>query len=331
MEERYASARYCFNIENCPVNESIKREIGECHNNYERNRLLKNRLSAFLKGRIDNQAINFRIINTWGGIRQFRDCPENQARIFRFFNRLERTPHRCGVDAIASFSKVVSFIKPKHYFVYDSRVAYSLNWLLRQAGAREGFFPIPPGQSSLAKNCNLKGVLDYEGRTFQHTDLAYYNYCKLVQRLYKDICPNGNEPYEVEMLLFQLAPCEIKDAFINEFQGTPFFCSPDRTTKQDITFQDCSVKGRRADYGILLCFHGHPLYIFVGRNTQNNYCELLFKGSSDIAYPIQDELINEGFVIKGGRNPYLIKLFSIEQESSARECYENVLNRVREH
>lgn len=328
LVERYAPVRYNFNIDNCPVNESIREMINGCENNYEKNLCLKRQLTDVLEGRVNNQDLNFWIINDWGGIRRFSKTDVNQNRIVQFFNQLEGN-HLCGINAIASLSKVVSFVRPRVYFVYDSRVAYALNWLLRKAGAQNGFFPIPPGQSSLVKKCDLKSVLDHEGRLFSNEDSAYYDYCQLILQLYRDICPKGDEPYIIEMLLFQLAPNEVKNEFINEFQGTPFYCDSsqsnhDEQHKQSITFQSCLIKGRHADFGILCCPHDIPLYIFVGRTQRKIYCELLFKSHSDNAYPLQNELQTDGFVIKGGRSPYLIKLFPIGQKDSARECFENV-------
>lgn len=329
LVERYAPNRYGFNIDNCPVEEFIKDEIRVRDCNYDKNIFLKNRLSNVLEGRVNNQDLNFWIINEWGGIRSFGRTKANQNRIEQFFNLLEGN-HLCGMKTIASLSKVVSFVRPRQYFVYDSRIAYSLNWLLRQAGAREGFFPIPPGQSSLAKKCDLKGVLDSEGRLFQNADYAYFDYCQVIQRLYHSICPKGDEPFRIEMLLFQLAPCEIKEAFINEFQGTPFFCTnqqdnDDREIEHMIPFHNCSIKGRLADYGVLHCFHGRPLYVFVGRTSRSLYCKL-FLTQSNMEYPYQRELLDDGFLVKGGRTPYLVRHFPIGQEESARECYENVLS-----
>ncbi|MGP9668408.1 hypothetical protein ACT3TV_09865, partial [Psychrobacter sp. AOP31-A1-22] len=33
-------------------------------------------------------------------------------------------------ETISSLSKVASFLDPEKYFIYDARVAYSLNWLI---------------------------------------------------------------------------------------------------------------------------------------------------------------------------------------------------------
>jgi len=37
---------------------------------------------------------------------------------------------------------------PEKHFIYDSRVTYSLNWIILSENAGNRFFPIPEGQNS---------------------------------------------------------------------------------------------------------------------------------------------------------------------------------------
>ena len=332
LEQRYTPNRYDVPIIECPVIESLKADIGNCKTNLNKNLLLKRRLCKEMNRGVKNEDINFWIIRKWGGI-SLEKTDANQARIEAFFKLLKKS-HQCGQSTIASFSKVASFANPLSFFVYDSRVAYSLNWLLRKSGATNGFFPIPQGQSRLAKHCMLQKVLDEEHRTKMEARNAYFKYCELVKRLYKDICPGGKEPYRLEMLLFQIAPVEIYNEFESEFHGTVFFRSSSTppvirpTSNQNAVFQNCRIKSRCADYGEVRVIDGNELYIFVGHISKQVYCELLYKKNEQNEYPIQDQLLTEGFELKGGNNPYLVRYFPGDQAEAVRQVFDQVLDRL---
>lgn len=332
LEQRYSPNRYVIPIENCPVAEKLKKEIEECQTNLKGNLLLKEKLGAEMKNGVENWDINFWIIQDWGAI-HMEQSEKNQDRIKTFFNLLEKT-HYASLTAIASFSKVVSFAKPKDYFVYDSRVAYSLNWLLRKAGADSGYFPIPQGQSKLAKHCKLRSVLEIENKTKLNERSAYYEYCQLIKRLYKDICPSGSEPYKLEMLLFQIAPNEVYDEFRTEFLGTDFYCADNSANDnnlnagQNTVFQNRKIKGRQVDNGELLVIGGNELYVIQGHLKSYYYCELIYKKGLQQEYPFQDELLNEGFVLQGNSKPYLVYYFRKDQADEANHLYERVLERL---
>ena len=49
---------------------------------------------------------------------------------------------------IASTSKVGGFMTPTKNIIYDSRVAYTMNWIILSEDAGDRFFPIPEGRNS---------------------------------------------------------------------------------------------------------------------------------------------------------------------------------------
>ena len=137
LEHCYSNRRYSVPTNNCPVSEQLKEEINNCETNLEKNLLLKKRLTDEMDEG-ENKAVNFWIIQRWGGISSMKDTDRNQRRIAKFLERLNKESLCLRGEPIASFSKVASFAYPHRYFIYDSRVSYSLNWLLREARATTG-------------------------------------------------------------------------------------------------------------------------------------------------------------------------------------------------
>ena len=82
------------------------------------------------------------IVKDWGGIKTgsvsaIKELVEN-------FLNSEKPQYK----RIASTSKVGAFMYPEKFLIYDSRVAYSLNWIILSEGAGNYFFPIPSGRNS---------------------------------------------------------------------------------------------------------------------------------------------------------------------------------------
>lgn len=82
------------------------------------------------------------IIKDWGGILAGEDL-----KTIDLINEfLESDSH--NYNRIASTSKVGAYMYPEKYIIYDSRVAYSLNWIILSRNAGEYYFPIPSGRNS---------------------------------------------------------------------------------------------------------------------------------------------------------------------------------------
>lgn len=347
LEERYAEKRYTVPINNCPVSESLKTEIRSCANNYLANLKLKERLQFVLGASATNTDLNFWIINTWGAVK-FAKNQVNQDRIVDFYNCLE-SKKNTDFSAIASKSKVMSFIRPESYFVYDSRVSYSLNWLMLQAGAKDGFFPILPGQSKLAKECDLYHVLkDQHGYCFIKQTEAYGKYCNVIKML----CPKGVKPYLIEMLLFQIAPREIYQAFKKEYLDTKYYIPKEKqddsnnyaqtstkktlkhnpnnkTLKKTHLSQGANIRGRNVLYGYNIPVEGRNYYLFVGEKPSFKYLELLTGKDSEriVDCRLYHEVKTDYLGDKEGKD-YIYKRLRPYDEGEAKRLLDVILNRM---
>ena len=135
-------------------------------NSYDREIILKNRVNIKIHDSYKNDKENFDklclwIIKDWGGILTAKDKGTIEL-ISTFLNNKTHSYKR-----IASASKVGAYMYPEKYIIYDSRVAYSLNWIILSENAGNIFFPIPSGRNSkmVAFDMNvlirMKNVLHY--------------------------------------------------------------------------------------------------------------------------------------------------------------------------
>lgn len=105
------------------------------------------------------------VVRDWGGIKL--DVNKNKDKLCELWKKIKTNQKRdgysdiLGFDKISSLSKVASFLDEKKYAVYDSRVAFSLNWLifvngLHCKGKKSGkmkFFRQPGGEG---RNSDMK-------------------------------------------------------------------------------------------------------------------------------------------------------------------------------
>lgn len=82
------------------------------------------------------------IIKDWGGIKSAKD-----SKTVDLINEFLETG-ALAYSRIASISKIAAFMYPEKYIIYDSRVAYSLNWIILSMDAGDYYFPIPKGRNS---------------------------------------------------------------------------------------------------------------------------------------------------------------------------------------
>lgn len=199
----------------CPfLSDEAKKKIADKNTTYEQNLVLRKEVSKIMKGKfnVKDYDLAFWIINTWGGIPQFRKNDTNKERLRRFFDDLKEG--HTSLDRISSLSKVASFAYPSKYFVYDSRVAYSLDWLLLKSGARDGFFRKPAGRNTRLNRFNIHRIIENKigkGDHFVNACQTYAAYNNLILKLFMDLRKNKKlrYPFEVEMLLFLAAPLNI--------------------------------------------------------------------------------------------------------------------------
>ncbi len=168
------------------------------------------------------------IIKVWGGINVIDDSSTLKL-IHDFLSKTKPSFNR-----IASTSKVGSFMFPEKHFIYDSRVAYALNWIILSENAGTRFFPIPEGRNSkmLAFDMNvlirLKNIDFYKSSeieglnsrlyinnkdkiTYVSTKKAYFEMSRLIQTISRQLWTDEKSDvlYYTEMLLFSIADREI--------------------------------------------------------------------------------------------------------------------------
>lgn len=176
--------------------------------NFECNFFLKENLYTVLNQ--DNAlSIYYWVIQEWGGIKSFKRHEKNDAKILKFLNELDNNSlTKISFERISSFSKVASFIKPKDYVIYDSRVIYALNWLLFNYAPNEMLFIQPEGRNSELAKYDMQTIFRLSGQKYKYRGhkKAYQEYCELIKALSIVVYGKGSQPYLLEMLLFTIAP-----------------------------------------------------------------------------------------------------------------------------
>ena len=208
-------------------------ENSKTKNPFEKQIILKKKiclkLNEFLKNsKTDFNKLSLWIIKNWGGI----NSPNDSKTLKLIDNYLSN-----GIikfERIASLSKVLAYLKPKEFIIYDSRVAYSLNWILLSNGITSQFFPIPEGRNSkmIAFDMNvlirMNSINSYkvnnetefknrlfiskiDKKVFLPKNEAYFELNKTISQISKKLWNNERSEYlyYTEMLLFAIADTEI--------------------------------------------------------------------------------------------------------------------------
>ncbi|WP_159636902.1 hypothetical protein [Sphingobacterium composti Ten et al. 2007 non Yoo et al. 2007] len=92
------------------------------------------------------------IIKDWGGINLNKEVVKPL--VNQFINKKD-----WGFNKIASISKVASFMFPEEFIIYDSRIAYSLNWIILKTNAGNKYFPIPEGRNSKMTSFDMNTLI----------------------------------------------------------------------------------------------------------------------------------------------------------------------------
>ena len=191
-------------------------------NPFDQNVRLKWILSEKYKTNKEQNFIDFWIVNNWGGIRGFKPNERNIEKVRRFKKQLEK--RKLSLDCfstISSLSKISSFIEPENFVIYDSRVIYTLNWLIltceNQTRFKKKYFPMPSGRNKIIANFDMNTIVNIShiSEYVENTELyvsqqnAYFEFCDFIKTNTKLIYGENAKPYELEMLLFTLADKEI--------------------------------------------------------------------------------------------------------------------------
>ncbi|WP_334126731.1 hypothetical protein [Empedobacter brevis] len=170
------------------------------------------------------------IIKDWGGIKASNN--DEISKLIEVFLNNEKPDFK----RIASSSKVGSYLYPHKNIIYDSRVAYSLNWIILSENAGSFYFPIPEGRNSKMRAFDLnvlirlKNLSNYQvsdvnelnnrlfikkadSELFINERIAYYELNKLISQVHKILWKDEPEKiehlYYTEMILFSIADREI--------------------------------------------------------------------------------------------------------------------------
>ncbi len=202
---------------------------------YEKEIQLKNIVGKKLNDTLNSNSELFDklclwIIKDWGGIKTAND--NDTTSLINEFLHSEKP----SFNRIASSSKVGAYLYPDKNVIYDSRVAYSLNWIILSENAGQQFFPIPEGRNSkmsafdLNVLIRLKNITNYQPNNIELLDNrlfinnidkkifinkkdAYYELKNLIEiinrKLWKGDIEKEQNLYYTEMLLFSIADREV--------------------------------------------------------------------------------------------------------------------------
>ena len=174
------NTKMTFNWEfanDCPI--IVPNELTD----YEKNLFIKNELlkktetSDFLKN-------SYWIIQTWGGIKSFKQNSLNDEKIMSFIEKIKGNTVKLNkneFEIISSLSKIAAFLLPERFCIYDSRVIYSLNWHIFLYGDSLEMFPQPTGRNKMMIEYDQRTIFNLSKipYTFCNTKDAFQKYCEL--------------------------------------------------------------------------------------------------------------------------------------------------------
>ncbi|MGG7177913.1 hypothetical protein ACQPU1_09980 [Clostridium paraputrificum] len=207
-------------------------------NYFDRNSLMKNFIHNKISKTKNKEVLTsyyIWIIKDWGGIRGIK----SEGLYERIHKSQDSYKEDCSIsfDKISSTTKALHFISPSEFIIYDSRVAYALNWILLKTEASKNFFIIPQGRNSKLsafdmptlirlKNMNIykssyednnydkRFIYNNDKNLFINEKYCYYLMNEILKEISKRLWAGSkmaNYPYYTEMLLFSIA-----DTFIFE-------------------------------------------------------------------------------------------------------------------
>lgn len=207
LSEEYPLDSFQWDIpKNCPI--TIPKY---CDSGYQKNIYLKENFKETIRGdkTLDS---HYWEVQDWGGIGSFKKNEKNNIRIKNFLRELEKNElTRNTFECISSLSKIASFVNPEKYSIYDSRAIYTLNWLIFNHSSSTELFPQPIGRSAELSKYDMQTIFRLSKRHFSYKShkVAFHQYCATLNKLAPQIFGEGSKPYNVEMLLFMVAPTEI--------------------------------------------------------------------------------------------------------------------------
>jgi hypothetical protein len=210
-------------IDNDDYNRLMDASIG-----YRRNIELKHIINSkinILNANQQEELANW-IVKKWGGIKT------GKGSLFALALDMEKNlkdKGKSSFDKVASYSKVLSFKNIEDFIIYDSRVAYSLNWIMLKQNAAKLYFPIPSSRNRKlmyfdfdvilklhSKNIfnekinelkNKNYITSCERNLYISKEYAYKQMCNVVKEINEKLWSDGRRkyPFYTEMILFSIA------------------------------------------------------------------------------------------------------------------------------
>lgn len=174
-------------------------ELGD-GTNFDKNIRLK-MLSPSIWAQADKYQLSNWIVRDWGGIRG-----NKAVTLINYVDEITRGNFPVQLKGVASYSKILSFMDPTKFAIYDARVAISLNAIQLLGGLREGeMFCYLPGRNTVLDKFRKDpsthaASLVALGWAQIEPDRCYQRYLEVLDMVRKRL--DGPELYELEMSLF---------------------------------------------------------------------------------------------------------------------------------
>ena len=167
---------------------------------------VKNKVGEAMRSTRTNNPVYFKklvqwVIKDWGGVIGLND--ENIEPLVNNFIGSEKPPFK----AISSSSKVGAYLYPEKNAIYDSRVAYALNWIILSQKAGNKFLPMPQGRNSkltafdIDVLIRLKNVEKYKPNSLSDLDTRQY----IKSRDNNNYISEKNAYYEMNKLMLDIS------------------------------------------------------------------------------------------------------------------------------
>ncbi|MGL5712624.1 MAG: hypothetical protein ACRCXT_04070 [Paraclostridium sp.] len=186
---------------------------------FDKNILLKKIISEVINNQsdiVETEKYYSWIVHDWGNIKSKSEISHYE--IENMINQLE-VNKKSKYNRISSTSKILSFIDRYKYIIYDSRVVYSMNWILVKTGASDVYFRQPPSRNSKLKNLDMNTIIKLKNKDIKYikSDDNYYVMCELIKEINLHLWEDNSrkEPFYTEMLLFYMADTAIIDDISN--------------------------------------------------------------------------------------------------------------------
>ena len=314
---------------------------------------LKRLVGELLQGSFTNWAVDEWIVHQWGGIRTFDISRHN--RITEFRDHLATgSLIPLEFQRISSLSKIASFVSRDKYFIYDSRVAFSLNGLLLKMWQGNPnlpirFFPLPSAQGGRDEMMRRMICQLCPTATYLSKEETYIEYNNLILNLSQEI-KKDLPPCWIEMLLFVLGKTN------GVIQGWFDFSRIKEEVKARLKKQNNANKrtkpaakknqknqeskairlsngtrlrgGRIVQSGFDILYKDRRFYWFIVNKKTFRYIELLTnKGSESLeGCDIIPLLENKGFNVRG--KDYIYKRINQDNDREAESELEEIAKQM---